>query len=132
MSHRERTYTAPGENINVHMEEGPFDQLDMTALNCTNVTLNVGDRLYLPFGTIHRAKAGSTASVHATFELEAKGLTWGDLVLSAANITKGHSLNVVPKKKRHHAEDEDIVEKKTLRMLANALQFNPGVFQCMV
>jgi hypothetical protein len=43
-----------------------------------------GDRLYLPFGTLHRAITGVGGSAHLTFELMHTGLTWADLVLAAA------------------------------------------------
>ena len=53
------------------------------------VTLRKGDRLYLPFGTIHRAvPEKGFPSVHITFEFHADGFTWGDLVLRAANISE--------------------------------------------
>ena len=38
------------------MDEGFYeDEEDLSTMNCTNLTLHAGDRLYLPFGTVHRA-----------------------------------------------------------------------------
>ena len=56
-------------------------------MNCSNVTMRQGDRLYLPFGTIHRAvPEKGFPSVHITFEFHADGCVDAHEVTSLAHV----------------------------------------------
>lgn len=57
------------------------------------VTLQVGDVLYLPRGTVHQAVAQDEASVHLTISTYQKW-TWGDLVLTM--MQHALQVNLVP------------------------------------
>ena len=82
---------------------------------------------YLPFGTVHRAMPDpDMASIHAAVELRSQGFTWSDLVLAAAGVKEGHDLSV---KNADPAKANELVDgtpRGDLKLLANALQFNPG------
>jgi cupin superfamily acireductone dioxygenase involved in methionine salvage len=51
----------------------------LKSMACTNLTLDAGDVLYLPRGTVHVATTSNTTSIHMTYRLETKGHTWADL-----------------------------------------------------
>jgi hypothetical protein len=51
----------------------------LNSMSCTNLTLDAGDVLYLPRGTVHVATTTNTTSMHMTYQLQTKGHTWADL-----------------------------------------------------
>ena len=48
-------------------------------MSCTNLTLTVGDVLYLPRGMVHVASTSTSTSIHMTYQLQTKGQTWADI-----------------------------------------------------
>lgn len=64
---------------------------DIAGKPISEVTLQVGDVLYLPRGTVHQAVAQDEPSVHLTISTYQKW-TWGDLALTMMQ----HALQVMP------------------------------------
>jgi hypothetical protein len=81
-----------GSGSDYFVTGSPYDGIDLQSARyeCGNHTLVAGDRLYLPFGTLHRAITGVGGSAHLTLELMHTGLTWADLVLAAVD---GHHVD---------------------------------------
>eukprot|EP00439_Symbiodinium_sp_Y106_P036327 s1433_g4.t1 len=51
-------------------------------VSCSNVTLQGGDVMYLPFGTLHQASTDSDFSMHLTVNLERQFYVWQALFLA--------------------------------------------------
>ena len=73
-----RYYLTGGKDISV--EGSLYDGADLAHFDCVNVTMESGDRLYMPFGVLHRAVTGEKGSTHMTLEWGKVGLTWSDLM----------------------------------------------------
>lgn len=52
--------------------------------------------------------------------------TWGDLILYTANITEGHDLNLAKKAQPPIDTMPGGVTRRALKVLVNAIQYNPG------
>eukprot|EP00746_Dinoflagellata_sp_MGD_P067945 gnl/MRDRNA2_/MRDRNA2_28041_c0_seq1.p1 gnl/MRDRNA2_/MRDRNA2_28041_c0~~gnl/MRDRNA2_/MRDRNA2_28041_c0_seq1.p1 ORF type:complete len:526 (+),score=74.41 gnl/MRDRNA2_/MRDRNA2_28041_c0_seq1:35-1579(+) len=51
---------------------------------CSNVTMQGGDILYVPFGTMHQAWTSDQLSSHLTINIERQCYTWGNILHTAA------------------------------------------------
>ncbi|CAE7299057.1 unnamed protein product [Symbiodinium sp. CCMP2456] len=60
----------------------PDEILKNFNVSCSNVTLQGGDVMYLPFGTLHRANTYSDFSMHLTVNLERQFYVWQALFLA--------------------------------------------------
>lgn len=60
----------------------PEKILENFNVSCSNVTLQGGDVMYLPFGTLHRANTDSDFSMHLTVNLERQFYVWQALFLA--------------------------------------------------
>lgn len=66
----------------------PYDDVNLDHYDCSHITMKPGDRLYMPFGILHRAVTGAAGSTHATFEFGKKwGIVWADLFLATVEYT---------------------------------------------
>ena len=78
----------PSDGREIFIEGSPYDDLTSETLQktyaCENVTMQPGDRLYMPYGVLHRAVTGEGGSTHVTFEFTKRGVTWFELILGAA------------------------------------------------
>jgi ribosomal protein L16 Arg81 hydroxylase len=65
------------------MNGSPYDRVKQEDITCENITMVPGDRLYLPFGVLHRAVTGEGGSVHLSVQFVKEGVTWSDLILKS-------------------------------------------------
>ena len=56
-----------------------YDNITLKSMACCQLTMTVGDVLYLPRGTVHVATTTNTTSIHMTYQLQSKGRTWAEL-----------------------------------------------------
>jgi len=59
------TPPTPGSGA-VPRVKGLYETLDLGKMKCSNFTMHAGDRLYMPYGTLHRAVTGAAGSAHIT------------------------------------------------------------------
>ena len=59
------TPPTPGSGA-VPRVKGLYENLDLGKMKCSNFTMHAGDRLYMPYGTLHRAVTGAAGSAHIT------------------------------------------------------------------
>lgn len=65
-----------------------YDKVDLGTTRCTNFTMHPGQRLCLPWGTLHRAVTGAHGSTHLTIGLPRYGLSFSDVVLNGFQTPK--------------------------------------------
>merc|ERR1719333_1894121 len=66
-------------NPRAYVHEGDYKMVD-----CTNVTMQGGDIMYVPFGTMHQAWTSDQLSSHLTINIERQCYTWGNILQTAA------------------------------------------------
>ena len=67
----------------------PYEEfVKLDECSCTNITLVPGDRLYMPFGVLHRAVTGAEGSAHLTVQFIKDGISWSDLMLKALGYVR--------------------------------------------
>ena len=63
-------------------------------VSCSNVTLQGGDILYLPFGTLHQARTDTDFSMHLTVNLERQYYVWQSLFLAMIHKATNPGLRI--------------------------------------
>ena len=124
----------------------PYDEIDLAAYKCSKITMQAGDRLYMPFGILHRAKSGEIdGSIHATFEFGKKwAIEWADLFLAGAEFAERDrhwferfASAAMPANSKDDAGDvggaQELMSAVRKRVIAGALlklalRYDPGFF----
>ena len=107
-----------------------YDELDLAAYDCTNITLVRGDRLYMPFGVLHRAitRDDQRGSVHLSMQFVKDGITWSDLILQAVGYVDGEALAPFVAEMQTFASSRGVPALMMAVLLRGALRFDPGYF----
>ena len=106
----------------------PADILESSNASCVNVTLQGGDVMYLPFGTLHRASTDVDLSMHLTVNLERQFYVWHALFLAMIHKALRPELRV-----RKFASSEDFIpddrDIPLVGLLAELAAFVPEMYR---
>ena len=106
----------------------PQSILDSSDVSCVNVTLQGGDVMYLPFGTLHQASTGEDFSMHLTVNLERQFYVWHALLLAMIHKAFRPGLRI---KKFASSEDflPDELDIPLVRLLSNLAASVPELYR---